>query len=441
VYAFLIPVLHFALYAAGLLDPVSRAAREIALLIFMAALGGIVIREHFALQKWNRRLRAELDAAQDHLQQSRKMEAVGRLAGGVAHDFNNLLMIIRGYSELLLDQASTPGLMRSGIEQIHSAADRAAALTRQLLAFSRKQVIAPEAVHLDEVVRGLEPLLSRLIGENIELAARHAPGLWPVRADRSQVEQIILNLAANGRDAMPSGGRLTLATRNVSAQESTTFAGLAPRDYALLEVSDTGMGMDAETQARAFEPFFTTKTAGKGTGLGLATVYAIVQQADGASFLESHPGRGTTLRVFLPRTITAAAPERAAPRESAGVGSGTVLLVEDEHGVRRLAREFLESSGYTVLEAGNGTEALEMADGYAGSIDLMVTDVIMPGMNGRELAERLVARRPTTKVLFVSGHTDDAVMQQGVFESSMEFLQKPFTKAGLAEKVYKVLHG
>ena len=379
---------------------------------------------------------------EERLRQAQKMEAVGRLAGGVAHDFNNLLMVIRGYTELLLGRLDPSTPLRRNIEEIQKAADRATSLTRQLLAFSRQQVLEPKVLDLNAVVAGVEKMLRRLIGEDIEVVTALASELGQVKVDPSQIEQIILNLAVNARDAMPQGGALTIETANVELAEAYArqHTSVQPGSYVLLAISDTGCGMDAGTQARIFEPFFTTKEKGKGTGLGLATVYGIVKQSGGYIWVYSEPGHGTTFKIYLPRVAEATPVQEVGQAFSPPpAGSETILLVEDEDGVRKLGREFLESTGYTVLEAQNGAEAIQVANRHMGLIHLMVTDVVMPQMSGRELAHRLAPVRPEMKVLYMSGYTDNAVVRRGILDRGTAFLQKPFPLSGLARKVREVL--
>jgi PAS domain S-box-containing protein len=381
---------------------------------------------------------------ESQLRQAQKMEAVGQLAGGVAHDFNNLLTAIRGYSEFALTRVGdgNPGLQKD-IEEISKSADRASSLTRQLLAFSRKQLLQPRILQLNDVVGEVDKMLRRLIGEDIEVVTIFGRTLGRVKADPGQIEQVLVNLVVNARDAMPEGGKLTIETSNVDVDDelSAKHEGLSPGRYVMLAVHDTGHGMDAETRSRLFEPFFTTKEQGKGTGLGLATVYGIVKQSGGYVIVESEPGEGATFMVFLHRLeagIDEAQPlvrvEAARPN-----GSETVLLVEDEDVVRNLVREILERNGYAVLEARHGAEALELGRGFSDPIHLLVTDVVMPKMSGRELAERLVSIHPETRVLYMSGYTDGAIGQQGVLDPQTELLQKPFSFDDLAQKVRKVL--
>jgi two-component system cell cycle sensor histidine kinase/response regulator CckA len=381
---------------------------------------------------------------EQQLRQAQKMEAVGRLAGGVAHDFNNMLTIISGYSGLLLEHPDMVEPLRAYVNEIRGASGRAASLTRQLLAFSRQQVLAPRVLDLNAVVANIEKMLKRLIGEDIDLVTVLGESLWPIKADPGQLEQVLLNLVVNARDAMPNGGVLTLETSNV--EMDSTFAQShfphTPGPYVLLAVSDTGMGMDAETQARIFEPFFTTKEKGKGTGLGLAMVYGIVKQSGGYIWVYSEVGKGTAFKIYLPRSedeVDEAIPGRSGV--DAQQGTETLLLVEDEEAVRTLVRNVLRKKGYRVLEASQGEEALEFSELYRGRIDLLVTDVVMPQMNGRELARRLVKSRPEIKVLYISGYADNTVWSEGGLDSSGAFLQKPFSPEALARKVREVLGG
>jgi len=385
---------------------------------------------------------SERQRLQEQLQQAVKMEAVGRLAGGVAHDFNNLLNVIIGYSELMLERRNSAELLERGAREIRKAADRAANLTRQLLAFSRQQVLAPRVLDLNDVIAEIKDLLRRMLGEDVELVVTPADGLDRVRADPGQIGQVIMNLAANSRDAMPQGGRFIVETANVMVDEafSVQHANMPPGPYVVLSITDTGSGMTPEIRAHIFEPFFTTKETGKGTGLGLATVYGIVKQSGGYIWVYSEPGEGTTFKVYLPRVD--ALPERMQTATAPAVncrGSETLLVVEDEEGVRVLVRDYLQMSGYTVLEAGRGEEALRIACEHAGQISLMITDVIMPGMNGRELAERMVLLRPDMKVLYMSGYAETAVYRKGILEPGAPFLQKPFGPPDLGRKVRDVL--
>ena len=378
---------------------------------------------------------------EEQLRQSQKMEAVGRLAGGVAHDFNNLLTVITSYSQLVMEDMGAADPRRADLTEVQKAANGAATLTRQLLAFSRQQVLEPKVIALDEVVAGAGKMLKRLIGEDIELVTVLAPDLWAVKADPGQIEQVVMNLAVNARDAMPDGGKLTIETVNQElGQEYTEEHRLVPPgSYVLLSVSDSGTGMDEATQARLFEPFFTTKAQGKGTGLGLATVYGIVKQSGGFIWVYSELGRGTTFKVYLPRVDEAVSAPSAPASPQSLHGAETILLAEDAAPVRSVAREVLRRHGYRVLTAADGRTALELADTHPGTIDLLITDVIMPELSGRQLADRLVERLPQLKVLFVSGYTDDAIVRHGILEPGIAFLQKPFSPESLARKVREVL--
>ncbi len=375
--------------------------------------------------------------------QSQKIEAVGRLAGGVAHDFNNLLTIITGYSQLVRDQLKAEDPLRPHVEEVIAAADRAAALTRQLLAFSRKQVLAPQILDLNQIIQNLSKMLRRLIGEDIEIRNVLSPTLGRVQADPAQIEQIIINLALNARDAMPRGGKLIVETADADLDQA--YAGrhmaMVAGRYVMLAVTDTGIGMDEETQAHIFEPFFTTKEKGKGTGLGLAMVYGTVKQSGGYIWVYSEPGRGTTFKVYLPRVEDTSEVIAPPPSASAEVprGSETILLVEDEEGVRSMVRGVLESHGYRVLEAQQARDVLQYCQNESGTIHLLLTDVVMPKMSGRELAERVIALHPETRVLYMSGYTDDAIVHHGVLNPGLAFIQKPFTPEALMRKVREVL--
>jgi two-component system cell cycle sensor histidine kinase/response regulator CckA len=378
---------------------------------------------------------------EQQLLQAQKMEAVGRLAGGVAHDFNNLLAVITGYGEIVHRQLAGDDPLKAKVAQILKAAERAAGLTRQLLAFGRKQVLQPKIVDLNAIVSGMEKMLRRVIGEDVELATRPAPDLGSVRADPGQIEQVLMNLAVNARDAMPEGGRITIETRNadLDAEYAAAHPPTQRGPYVLLVVTDTGLGMDAATQAQIFEPFFTTKEVGKGTGLGLSTVYGIVKQSGGFVWVYSEVGVGTTLKIYLPR-VDEQAPvvqqERPGPLLR---GAETVLLVEDEASLREMLREALEANGYFVLVAQDGAEALQIAEAHAGPIQIMVTDVIMPGMTGPKIVELVEQIRPEMKVLYISGYSDESVVRHGLIGPGRAFLGKPFGPEALLRKVRETL--
>jgi nitrogen-specific signal transduction histidine kinase len=385
-----------------------------------------------------RRSEAALRESEELLRQSQKMEAIGRLAGGVAHDFNNLLTAIGGYCSLALLDFPADDPRREYLEEIQRAGERGASLTKQLLASGRKQLLSPRLLDLNALVDDLTSLLRRVIGEDIELEWLRGSAPAVILADAGQVEQIIMNLAINARDAMPQGGSLSIASSSVQVDLGAPAKRSAP--YVLLTVSDTGLGMDEETMARMFEPFFTTKDLGKGTGLGLSTVYGIVEQLNGFIRAESALGHGTVFEVYFPereRTSISVHPESIAP--VARGGDETVLLVEDESQVRRLVFEVLQARGYKVLAAKDGLEAIPLEENYADRIDLLITDVVMPGMSGRELAKHVTAARPDTKVLFMSGYTDDAVLRHGVTGPGTAFLQKPFALEDLLQRVRALL--
>jgi PAS domain S-box-containing protein len=400
--------------------------------------GGIVF-ELFAEDITERR------ALEQQLRQSQKMEAVGRLAGGIAHDFNNLLMVISGYSEFLLERLGSEPELRTPAQEIAGAAERASSLTRQLLAFSRKQMLAPKLVNLNGVVTENLKMLTRMIGEDIDLVMVPTENLWPVRADSGQIEQVIMNLAVNARDAMPSGGKLTLETSNVTLDEDYAryHAPLRPGDYVMIAISDTGIGMDSETQSHIFEPFFTTKGP-KGTGLGLSTVYGIIKQSGGYIWVYSEIGKGTTFKIYLPRVASTGETvvvQADGNREARAVepGTETILVVEDEANLRYLARQYLEKQGYRVIEAADGAVAMQIAVAHEGVIHLLLTDVIMPGMNGRELAQRISEIRPNVKVLYMSGYTENVVGHNGTLDAGVRLLQKPFNLRDLKSIVREVL--
>jgi two-component system cell cycle sensor histidine kinase/response regulator CckA len=376
---------------------------------------------------------------EDQFRQSQKMEAVGRLAGGIAHDFNNLLMVISGYTEVLLDKLSAGDPLHLKAEAIQQASDRATTLTRQLLAFSRKQLLELKIIDVNAIVEDMERLLRPLIGEDIELSTSLAAAVGCTRADAGQLEQVIMNLVVNAKDAMPSGGKICIRTASVMLDDSyrpeNTFIKHGP--YVMISVSDTGHGMDRETQARIFEPFFTTKEKGKGTGLGLSTVYGIIKQSGGYVFVQSEHGRGTVFTIYFPRVDEPSEARGAAPVSLAAAGGcETILLVEDEESVRQLVRETLESRGYHVLEAANGQDALSLAARHSGTIQLIITDVVMPGLSGHELVEQLLPVRPAIKVLYLSGYAEDAITAP---LAPKAFLQKPFTLQSLSRKVREVL--
>src|SRR5215469_10356545 len=396
-----------------------------------------VIFEIFAEDVTERR------ALEQQLRQSQKMEAVGRLAGGIAHDFNNLLMVISGYSEFLLDRVGPNPALRDPAREIAGAAQRATSLTRQLLAFSRKQMLAPKVLDLNAIVTENLNMLNRVIGEDIELVMIPGSELGPVKADPGQIEQVIMNLAVNARDAMPHGGKLTIETANVVLDESYArlHAPLEPGEYVMLAISDTGAGMDTETQSRIFEPFFTTKGT-KGTGLGLSTVYGIIKQSEGFIWVYSEPGKGSTFKIYLPRIRATGQPLTTQPATTtvrSQTAHETVLVVEDESKLRRLASLALQDEGYTVLEASDGAAAIRVAQTYSGPIHLLLTDVVMPAMNGRELAQRISALRPEARVLYMSGYTENVIGHNGMLEEGVNLLQKPFSLPALKAKVREVL--
>ena len=378
---------------------------------------------------------------EEQLRQAQKMEAVGMLAGGIAHDFNNLLTIITGYSQLIFNSLPARDPNRYSAEQIVRAGESAGELTRQLLAFSRRQVLQPRVLDLNKLVKTLGTMLQRLIGEDIELRLVLNPELSRVSADPGQLEQVLMNLVVNARDAMPEGGMLTIQTENADLSGSSAEQRLAvkPGAHVMLGVSDTGHGMDEATRARLFEPFFTTKTAGKGTGLGLSTVFGIVKQSGGGLDVWSEPGQGTTIRIYLPSIDQPVAADAEIVNRAAARGTETILLVEDDEMVRRLVRETLEQEGYKLMDAPEPEEAYRMADAFKGPIQLLITDVVMPKTSGHELAARIAGRRPETKVLYMSGYTDSAIVNSGLEKASIAFLQKPFTPATLTQKVREVL--
>jgi PAS domain S-box-containing protein len=379
---------------------------------------------------------------EDQLRQSQKMEAIGQLAGGVAHDFNNLLTAINGYSGLALQKMDDNHPLRGYLEEIKKAGDRAANLTRQLLAFGRKQILQPLPISLNDVVTDMNKMLRRLIGEDIVLTAKLDPALKKIKADPGQIEQVLVNLIVNARDAMPQGGKLTIETLGVDLDQEYAgrHVGVVPGRYVMLAVSDTGTGMSEDTRDRIFDPFFTTKEKGKGTGLGLSTVYGIVKQSGGNIWVYSELGHGTTFKVYLPElTAGSLKTETAIVESPIPGGSETILLVEDEDVVRGLARKILEHAGYKVVEASCGKEAIRLCLERAEPIDLLLTDVVMPETSGKEVADRLTELLPGLRVLFMSGYTDEAIVHHGVLDSNVEFIQKPFTPAALVRKVRAVL--
>jgi signal transduction histidine kinase len=403
------------------------------------------------LEQLNSRLKTELVEQErgeserarlaEELRQVQKIDSLGRLAGGIAHDFNNLLTVIQGQADLILQDLHHDDPLRESVDDIQAAASRAADLTRQLLAFSRRQLLHPRVLDLNALLAESTRLLGRLLGEDIELATVYGDNLGLVRADPGQLDQVVVNLSVNARDAMPHGGTLTIETRNVTVDPAAAerHAAFRAGSYVLLTISDTGSGMSAEVLDRIFEPFFTTKDVGKGTGLGLAMVYGIVKQSGGWIWVSSEVGRGTTFEIYLPRVNEAAAPADPPPAVSHRRGTETVLVAEDDEGVRKLTCRSLRKSGYQVLEAANGGEALMLCERRQRPIDLLVTDVVMPGMSGPQLVERLKQLHPEMKVLYTSGYTDAAVVRLGLLDESLDFLQKPFTPAELNRKVREVL--
>jgi PAS domain S-box-containing protein len=380
---------------------------------------------------------------QEQLRQSQKIEAIGRLAGGVAHDFNNLLTVILGTSELLLLELEKESPLRESIEDIKRTAERAATLTHQLLAFSRRQVMEFQVLDLNDVLRNLEKMLRRIIGEDIELITSFAGDLGKIKADPNQIEQILMNLVVNAKDAMPQGGRLIIETENAELDEeySHSHVGVKPGRYVRLSISDTGIGMPPELKEKVFEPFFTTKEKGKGTGLGLSTVYGIVKQSGGNIWVYSEPMKGTTIKIYLPRAFEPLEEnkEQLEMGESP-FGNETILVVEDEEEVRKLAVQILEKHGYQVLKAQDGDEALALCENYRGPIHLILTDVVMPGMGGRELVHHLHELHLESKVVYMSGYTDNAIVHHGILEKGINYIQKPFTIEGLLRKIWEVLH-
>ncbi len=392
-----------------------------------------------------RRTEEALRKSEEQLRQWQRVEAIGRLAGGVAHDFNNLLTTIIGCTEDLIGDFDPDDRRLEGITEIHRAAQRATALTRQLLAFGRRQVLHPQVLNLNVVVEGMEPMLRRLIGEDLDFVTLLDPQIWPVKVDRGQIEQVLMNLAVNARDAMPGGGKVTIETANVELDEeyARSHVSAKPGAYAMLAISDTGCGMDKEIQSHLFEPFFTTKEKGKGTGLGLSMVYGIVKQSGGNIWAYSEPGQGTTFKIYFPSVqekTEATAESVSVPADNAGRGVETILLVEDEESVRKMVGKILSGEGYTILEAAHGEEAIRICRSHKGPIHLLMTDVVMPRMSGRELAEKLRPLRKGMKVLYMSGYPDNTIVHHGVLDPHTAFLQKPFSLRALEQKVRDVLN-
>jgi nitrogen-specific signal transduction histidine kinase/ActR/RegA family two-component response regulator len=407
---------------------------------------GHLTRLHAAVERELRAagMRRERTQLEEQFRQAQKMEAVGRLAGGVAHDFNNLLTVITGYSDLLLSNADLKESQRTALQQIRRSAERGGALTHQLLAFSRRQPLEARTLHINALVMQLEKMLRRLIGEDIELITIPAAAEDVVEADGGRLEQVIMNVAVNARDAMPDGGKLTIETGTVHLDESFTARqlGVAPGRYITLSIADTGIGMSEETLSHVFEPFFTTKSAGRGTGLGLATAYGIVRQSGGAIRILSEPGKGTVARIYLPMAEEKrAVPAEEVPVQVAPTGVETILLVEDETRVRKLILDVLRSRGYQVLEATRGEEAIRLAKQHGPEIDMALVDVVMPEMSGPDLVRQIVPLCPKLRVLYMSGYTDEAILHHGIAESSVAFLQKPFLPDVLARRVREVLDG
>lgn len=425
-------------------DLAYRVYRSDGELMHIAAKGKVVFDKH-GNPRWGRGLFQDITERkllEEQFRQSQKMEAIGQLTAGVAHDFNNLLTAINGFAGLMQLKLSPDDPQQESLDKILYAADRAADLVRQLLAFSRKQVIEPKVLDLNNTVYELDKMLRRVIGEDIRLKTKLTPDLWKIKFDQSQIEQVIVNLAVNARDAMPEGGWLTIETANVLLDDDYVTRHLETQsgEYILLAISDTGQGMNKEVKAHIFEPFFTTKEPGKGTGLGLATVYGIVKQNGGHIWVYSEPGAGTTFKIYLPRTTDkSSSPTHVVAEREMPSGNETILLVEDDTEVRDLVQEVLRARGYTLLEAEGGQEALQLATEHRGPIHLLLTDVIMPGMSGKLLAEKITQLRSDLKILFMSGYTDNAIAHHGVLDPGVSLLQKPFGPTALAQKVRQVL--
>jgi signal transduction histidine kinase len=410
----------------------------------LSRLAPVVERALQEKEESKRRKQAEEEKAalQEQLLQSQKMEAIGQLAGGIAHDFNNLLTVIQGYSEIALISLKQTDPLRDTILRINQAAIKAGNLTQQLLAFSRRQVLEMKVVDLNETIRELNNMLRRVIGEDIELITALEKNLWHTKVDPRQIDQVIINLAVNAKDAMPNGGKLTIETTNVHVDRSYAYdhAGILPGLYVMLSVSDTGTGISPEIKDRIFEPFFTTKEKGKGTGLGLSTIYGIINQCGGSILIYSEPGQGTTFKIYLSRASEA----RDELKKETNLtrfprGNETILVVEDDTAARRLTAEILNMQGYLVLEASDGNEALNIAKTYDANIQLVLTDVVMPQMSGREMADRLRMLRTDIKVLFMSGYTNDTIVHHGILDKGLFYIQKPFTVDGLSKKIREVL--
>ena len=442
-YAFAIPLVHLGLYLLGYLDPDARAPREAIVFFGLILFGVLSLAQQVNLERAVASLRSDLmvRALDDKLRQSQRLESIGRLAGGIAHDFNNLLMVIKSYAELAVQQLPTGGgRIRDKLDEIDRAADRAADLIRQLLAFGRRQVLKPEVVNVNELVMGIEGMLSRTIGDDVELVFELGPDDGCSRVDPALLEQVIVNLVVNARDAMPRGGGVTVSTRLVDGQSDGSPEESNGCRWVELAVTDTGVGIDPAVRDRIFEPYFTTKEMEKGTGLGLATVYGIVEQSGGTIEVESEEGQGSTFRVWLPQ-VHEASPMHvdSGARSMAHLSGETVLLTEDEANIREALAEYLESLGVKVLQAEDGVDALDVAAGYAGEINLLVTDLVMPRMSGPELAERLLSERKDLKVIYVSGYTPEAMSEYGVSSDDAVFLQKPFLLGELANTIREVI--
>ncbi|MBU1055732.1 MAG: response regulator [Proteobacteria bacterium] len=379
---------------------------------------------------------------EQQLLHSQRLEAVGRLSGGIAHDFNNLLTMILGNAELILEDSIITDKVRERIQEIHTAGERAASLTRQLLAFSRKQVLQPKIMNLNKTAKNMEKMLLRMIGEDIELRAFLAPDLGQIEADTGQIEQVIMNLIVNARDAMPEGGKITLETENVDIDEkyADTHTSVIPGSYVMLSISDTGIGMSDETRIRIFDPFYTTKDKGKGTGLGLSTVYGIIKQSKGNIWVYSEPGKGCTFKIYLPQVEKPIPKAELMPKSiDTLIGSETILVAEDDEMVRNFIVRALQGYGYKVLTAASGEEAIEISLAYKNTIHLLLTDVIMPGINSRDMEESIKTSRPKIKVLYMSGYTDNTIVHYGVLDPGKEFIAKPFTPESMARKVREVI--